>query len=201
MDLLLYGFTFIVLAIFVVKATIIYNKTYKGKIYKYIFTGFPEYLYKYFFKKNLSKSSWLKSELGDHYIYYNSYLNQDKQIISSFVTIFSKKGYTSICLVQSEGKLQNIKDNKYWYINRDGKNIRIQSPYAQIEKEKQYFSNISNGQPFEFIIACNDKLDISDCKFKDVYGYKEAIQYILDKEDIMDKLNLDFAGDLNHEID
>jgi hypothetical protein len=162
MDWLVFtGFIFALLLIFFMKALRVYH-TYRGKIFKYIYSGFLEYYFKYRYRKDLSVSSWLNHNLGFHRILYNSYLNEERKVIHDFVTIFHEKGICVFCIIPSDGVITGNHKDKHWIVSRGDKNYRILNPLATIESHAQFIAE--QFPDIEIIDKCilfNDQADFS----------------------------------------
>ncbi len=166
------GFCFALLTIFILKSIRVY-KTYEGKVYKYIYSGFLEYYIKFKYKKNLSESHWLNQEIGFHRILFNNYLNDKQESVYEIITIFHQKGITIFSILNNVGSINgNLKD-KNWIIRHDNKNYRIKNPFLILNQHKNYISSqIENDQIIDAFVLISPQ---SSCTINSVISLDQII--------------------------
>ncbi len=189
MDWLVFiGFVFALLFIFIMKALQVY-RTYQGKIFKYLYTGFLEYYVKYRYRKDLSVSSWLNHKLGFHRILYNSYLNEERKIIHDFVTVFHEKGICVFCVIPSDGVITGTNKDKHWIVSRNSKNYRILNPLPTIESHVKFIiEQFPDVEKVDRCILFNEQASIDMLKV-DIHcaGYHELLDILLAQDYLVDK--------------
>ncbi|MEG2836249.1 hypothetical protein [Anaerorhabdus sp.] len=173
------GFCGVLFAIFLYKSIAVY-KIYNNTFYEDLYSNFLEFYIKFKYKKNLSQSSWLKQELGTHRILFNSYLNEDKKIQYSFVTIFSSYGIQIFCINNIHGNISGSMNDAYWKNDKSTSSTRFLNPTKACDTHKKYIEDlvIGNMSITTFILFPNDS-NVS--KIKSNYStclYKEFIQLI-----------------------
>lgn len=91
MELVALGF-FLFLLLFIGIRILDYSRTYKNTPTLQIFWNFPEYFIRVFFRHDLSFSSKLKNEIGDHSIIHQSLMDAQGKLIISFMIILCQSG-------------------------------------------------------------------------------------------------------------
>ncbi len=182
METIIYGLCASIVLLWSVNAIRFYKTQYKNKFYKYIYSNFFEYYFKFTNKHDASKSSYIKNRVGENRIIFNSYLNDKYIPIHELVTIITSKGILACYIFTSSGAVIGRDSDSYLYIKRDGKNYRIQGVKDTMDK---HIKNIKE--------KCNvDNVDIcyffkNDCNFENFKTkekcaiYKDAIK-ILNEE-------------------
>ncbi len=133
MELFFYGFFGIIIFALGTKAYQDY-KHYKGSFYTILYSGFVEYYFRLRQRKDMSQSDWLKQELGEHRIVFNSYLDQNGIPVYNFVTIFHTKGTNMFSIIQSKGEITGKDKDKHWIVHRDSKTYRIPASSSLLQQ-------------------------------------------------------------------
>ncbi|MDO4199023.1 MAG: hypothetical protein Q4D13_08570 [Erysipelotrichaceae bacterium] len=134
MEIFLYSLVGTVMLLYGFNAFRFYRSTYKGKIFKDIYSGFIEFWYRYNIRNNASESSYIKNQLGTHKIVYNSYLNEKYEPIHQFITVYTLKGVLVCYINGSTGDVSGKDSDKYLVVRRDGKAYRIPGTKDVVEK-------------------------------------------------------------------
>lgn len=151
---------------------------YKGSLYQQLFSGYLEYFWKYTMKENLSQSSLLTAELGEHRLTYNAYFDSKGTPVAQFTTVFSLGGHTSICAMHTSGAVSGA-DTGSWSVERDGKRFALASPVSYIRKQRKFLDGFLKGKPVAYVVAFDDGVDLSgvSCSYP-VMHVSEVVAYL-----------------------
>ncbi|MBP3400130.1 MAG: hypothetical protein J6K75_10255 [Erysipelotrichaceae bacterium] len=163
MEIFFYGFFGIIIIAMGMKAYEDY-KFYRGSFYTILYSGFIEYYIRLRQKKDLSQSDWLKQELGDHRIVFNSYLDQNGIPVHNFVTIFHNKGVHMFSIIQNSGEITGKDKDKHWIIHRDKKTFRIPASSSLLEQHIQLTKNKTGIEHIEGVLMFKNDADFSKMK-------------------------------------
>lgn len=163
MEIFFYGFFGVIIFAMGLKAYQDY-KLYKGTFYSVLYSGFVEYYLRLRQRKDLSQSDWLKQEIGDHRIVFNSYLDQNGKPVHNFVTIFHTKGTHMFSIIESKGEISGKDKDKHWIIHRDGKTFRIPASSALLEQHIDYVKKQTSLTNIEGVLMFQNDTDISKMK-------------------------------------
>lgn len=78
--------------------------SYKGSLYQELFGSYAEYFWRFTMKQDLSESSYLNEKIGPHRLGYNAYFDAMGKQAAAFVTVFSTRGVTSVCMMGGAGR-------------------------------------------------------------------------------------------------
>lgn len=134
MEVIIYGLCAAVALMWFFNALRFYQSQYKNKFYKYLYSNFLEYYYKYTVKHDLSTSSYLKNRVGNNRIIFNSYLNEKYVPIHELVTIITNKGVLVCYVINSIGEISGKDDDKNLIVKHDNKRFKIKGPKEAILK-------------------------------------------------------------------
>lgn len=163
MELFFYGFFGIIIFALGLKAYQDY-KYYKGSFYTVLYSGFVEYYLRLRQRKDMSQSDWLKQEIGEHRIVFNSYLDQNGVPVHNFVTIFHNKGVHLFSVIQSKGQITGKDKDKHWIVHRDGKTFRIPASSELLRQHIDYVKKQTGLSQIEGVLMFTDTADFSKMK-------------------------------------
>lgn len=178
MEIFFYGFFGVIIFSMGLKAYQDY-KLYKGSFYTILYSGFVEYYVRLRKRKDLSQSDWLKQEIGEHRIIFNSYLDQDGIPVHNFVTLFHNKGAHMFSIVHSKGEITGKDKDKYWIVHRDKKTYRIPSASSLLQQHIDTIKKQTGIQHIEGVLMFPDGADFT--KLKTVWNtnkYSELLQIL-----------------------
>lgn len=161
--------------------------SYKGSLYQELFGSYAEYFWRFTMKQDLSESSYLNEKIGPHRLGYNAYFDAMGKQAAAFVTVFSTRGVTSVCMMGGAGAFRGG-DTGSWSVERDGKVVACASPVVYLRRQKKLLDGIVKGERVRYIAAFADVADITGVRSAyPMMRAAEVLSYLEGQDAVIDE--------------